>query len=198
MSGAPRAGELEGHGRDTAPVDAPGPLAQADVDDEHGRSRSPRAALLTLGGFLLASLAALYFLLPKLAGLQDTWHRIRTAARGGWSLALVFTVGMFGGYVMQFRGIFLRAAGGRRIDWRAAYEITMAGLAASRIFAAGGAGGLVLHGLGAAALGDGQARRRRHDGRLPDPHLLALRGRARRLRPRAVTSGSSRARRRSR
>ena len=59
-------------------------------------------------------------------------------------LALVFTVGMFGGYVMMFRGVFVRAeapalgSGGAR-----ATQITMAGLAASRIFAAGGAGGLV-------------------------------------------------------
>jgi uncharacterized protein (TIRG00374 family) len=43
----------------------------------------------------------------------------------------------------MFRGIFLHA-GSNRIDWRASYQITMAGLAASRIFAAGGAGGLVL------------------------------------------------------
>jgi uncharacterized protein (TIRG00374 family) len=89
-------------------------------------------------------LAALYFLLPKLAGLQDTWHRIRDGSPWWMAAALVFTVGMFGGYVMQFRGIFLRAPGGRRIGWRAAYEITLAGLAASRLFAAGGAGGLVL------------------------------------------------------
>ena len=43
------------------------------------------------------------------------------------------------------------APGGARIGWRESYQITMAGLAASRMFAAGGAGGLVLHGLGAAA-----------------------------------------------
>ena len=35
-------------------------------------------------------------------------------------------------------------ARGSRIDWRASYQITMAGLAATRLFAAGGAGGLVL------------------------------------------------------
>ena len=58
-------------------------------------------------------------------------------------VALLFGVGMFFGYVAMFRGIFLRA-GSNRIDWRASYQITMAGLAASRIFAAGGAGGLVL------------------------------------------------------
>jgi uncharacterized membrane protein YbhN (UPF0104 family) len=43
----------------------------------------------------------------------------------------------------MFRGVF-RGAGAARLGWRASYEITMAGLAASRIFAAGGAGGLVL------------------------------------------------------
>ena len=59
-------------------------------------------------------------------------------------LALLFTVGMFGGYVMMFRGVFVRAPGGERIGWRESYQITMAGLAASRLFAAGGAGGLVL------------------------------------------------------
>jgi uncharacterized protein (TIRG00374 family) len=58
-------------------------------------------------------------------------------------VALLFGCGMFAGYVAMFRGIFLRA-GATRIDWKASYQITMAGLAASRIFAAGGAGGLVL------------------------------------------------------
>ena len=49
---------------------------------------------------------------------------------------------MFAGYVAMFRGVFVRA--GSRIDWAASYQITMAGLAASRLFAAGGAGGLIL------------------------------------------------------
>ena len=56
--------------------------------------------------------------------------------------ALLLTFGMFGGYVAMFRGVFVRA--GSRIGWAASYQITMAGLAASRLFAAGGAGGLVL------------------------------------------------------
>jgi uncharacterized membrane protein YbhN (UPF0104 family) len=101
--------------------------------------------LLVLGGFLAASIAAMYYLLPQLAGLEDTWHRIEDGSPYWMFLALVFTVGMFGGYVMMFRGVFVRApAGGARIGWRESYQITMAGLAASRIFAAGGAGGLVL------------------------------------------------------
>ena len=100
--------------------------------------------LLVLGGFLAASIAALYFLLPQLAGLEDTWHRIEDGSPYWTFLALLFTVGMYGGYVMMFRGVFVRAGGGARIGFRESYQITMAGLAASRIFAAGGAGGLVL------------------------------------------------------
>jgi uncharacterized protein (TIRG00374 family) len=124
---APPRAELERHGE----------------DDEHGLEITPRG-LLTLGGFLAAAIAALYLLLPQVAGLHDTWNRIRDGSPWWMALALLLTAGMFAGYVMQFRGVFLRAPGGRRIGWRAAYEITMAGLAASRLFAAGGAGGLVL------------------------------------------------------
>jgi uncharacterized protein (TIRG00374 family) len=89
------------------------------------------------------SIAGLYLLLPQLAGLEDTWHRIENGSPYWMFLALLFGVGMFASYVAMFRGIFLRA-GAARIDWRASYQITLAGLAASRIFAAGGAGGLVL------------------------------------------------------
>ena len=55
-----------------------------------------------------------------------------------------FTLGMFAGYVLMFRGVFGRAETREPIGLRESYQITMAGLAASRIFAAGGAGGLVL------------------------------------------------------
>ena len=124
--------------------------AGATPNDDRGRDEAPPRLqftgrnLLVLGGFLAASLAALYYLLPQLAGLEDTWHRIEDGSPYWMFLALLFTVGMFGGFVMMFRGVYVRAPGGERIGWRESYQITMAGLAASRIFAAGGAGGLVL------------------------------------------------------
>jgi uncharacterized protein (TIRG00374 family) len=119
------------------------PRRAPQEDDEHGLEISGRS-LLTLGGFLVAALAGLYFLLPKLTGLQDTWHRIENGSLWWMLVAALFTAGMFFGYVAQFRGVFVRASGPTRIGWRASYQITMAGLAASRLFAAGGAGGLVL------------------------------------------------------
>jgi uncharacterized protein (TIRG00374 family) len=129
----------------TTPVESANP--EPDDDDDVGTP--PRLQLtgrnvLVLGGFIAASIAALYYLLPQLAGLNDTWHRIEDGSPYWMFFALLFTVGMFGGYVMMFRGVFVRAPGGERIGWRESYQITMAGLAASRIFAAGGAGGLVL------------------------------------------------------
>jgi uncharacterized protein (TIRG00374 family) len=102
-----------------------------------------RRNVVALAGFLFASLAALYFLLPQIAGLDDTWARIEDGRPAWTAAALLLTFGMFGGYVAMFRGVFVRA-GERRLGWRASYQITMAGLAASRLFAAGGAGGLVL------------------------------------------------------
>jgi uncharacterized protein (TIRG00374 family) len=118
------------------------PDASVYDEDERPALQVTRRNLVVLGGFLLASLAALYFLLPQLAGLDDTWNRIGDGRPEWTAAALLFTFGMFGGYVAMFRGVFLRA--GSRIGWAASYQITMAGLAASRLFAAGGAGGLVL------------------------------------------------------
>src|SRR5215217_3401930 len=132
-----------GHGDEVLQDPEVEPLELEAVDeDDHGLEIN-RRTVLTLGAFLLLSLAALYFLLPQLAGLEDTWHRVEDGSPYWMLVALLFGVAMFFGYVAMFRGIFLHAGTGR-IDWRASYQITMAGLAASRIFAAGGAGGLVL------------------------------------------------------
>ena len=118
-------------------------------EDDEDHEDSPalivtRRNLIALAGFLLASLAALYFLLPQLAGLDDTWNADRgrpprldrsprccsrsacSAATSRCSAACSCAPA--------------RGSAGRRES----YQITMAGLAASRLFAAGGAGGLVL------------------------------------------------------
>jgi uncharacterized protein (TIRG00374 family) len=128
----------------SAPVEAVNGAPDSDDEGTPPRLQFTARNVLVLAAFLAASIAALYYLLPQLAGLDDTWHRIENGSPYWMFLALVFTGGMFGGYVMMFRGVFARAEGGARIGWRESYQITLAGLAASRIFAAGGAGGLVL------------------------------------------------------
>src|SRR4051812_32254285 len=116
------------------------PPGDHDDDDNRGLELKART-ILTLCGFLAAMILALYLLLPQLAGLEDTWNRIEDGSPGWIVLAFVLTFGMFAGYVAMFTGVFGHI---ERIGWRESYLITMAGLAASRIFAAGGAGGLVL------------------------------------------------------
>jgi uncharacterized protein (TIRG00374 family) len=131
--------------------DAP-PAARAESvnpeppEDERAPARLQLTGrnVLLICGFFAASIAALYYLLPQLAGLHDTWHRIEDGSPWWMLLALGFTFGMFVGYTLMFRGVFGRAAARVHIGLRESYQITMAGLAASRIFAAGGAGGLVL------------------------------------------------------
>jgi uncharacterized membrane protein YbhN (UPF0104 family) len=92
--------------------------------------------------FVASALAFLYFVLPKLLGLNETWDRIQHGI--GWWLALaaLLEVCSFCGYVWLFRGVFVR--GESRIDWAESYQITMASLAATRLFAAAGAGGIAL------------------------------------------------------
>ncbi|MDP9294338.1 MAG: flippase-like domain-containing protein [Actinomycetota bacterium] len=102
---------------------------------------SPRS-IIGFGVFVALAILALYFLLPQVAGLQETWHRIEDGSPFWLGFALLFTVGMFGGYVLLFQGVFGR--GGTSFTWRESYQITMAGLAATRLFSAGGAGGIAL------------------------------------------------------
>ena len=111
-------------------------------DEEMPRMALTRKRILLFGLFVASALAFLYFVLPKLAGLQDTWERAKTGSPAWLALAGALEILSFGGYVCLFRTVFVR--GFERIDWRASYQITMASLAATRLFAAGGAGGVVL------------------------------------------------------
>ena len=106
------------------------------------RVRFTRGRVLTWLLFVVSVAAFLYFVLPKLLGLQETWNRIEHG--DGWWLgvAALLTVLSFAAYVWLFRAVFVRSDA--RIGWRESYQITMAGLAATRLFAAGGAGGVAL------------------------------------------------------
>jgi uncharacterized membrane protein YbhN (UPF0104 family) len=101
-----------------------------------------RRRLVAAGLFVASSIAFLYFVLPKIVGLHDAWDRITRGDVWWLVLAAVFEVLSFAGYVALFRAVFVR--GDSRIDWRESYEITMSGLAATRLFAAAGAGGVAL------------------------------------------------------
>jgi uncharacterized protein (TIRG00374 family) len=124
-------------------VDPPEPAEdQDDLDEAMPRVQITRKSLVLGLFFIVSAFAFLYFVLPELTDLKDTGERVGEGNRWWLAAALIFTLLSFGGYVMMFQGIFVRE--GSRIDWRASYQITMAGLAATRLFAAGGAGGIAL------------------------------------------------------
>jgi putative heme transporter len=106
------------------------------------RVRLTRGRLLATLAFVASAVAFLYFVLPKLVGLNETWNRIQHGNAWWLALAAVLEVCSLWGYVVLFRGVFAR--GHPRIDWGVSYQITMAGVAATRIFAAAGAGGIAL------------------------------------------------------
>ncbi len=106
------------------------------------RMRFTRRQLVASGLFVLSALAFLYFILPKLIGLGATWNRMRQGNVWWLGLAALLEVCSFAGYVALFRAVFVR--GSPRIGLRESYQITMAGLAATRLFAAAGAGGIAL------------------------------------------------------
>ena len=111
--------------------------------EELPRIHLTRQRAIALAIFIVSVVGFLYFVLPKLAGLRQTWDRIGHGAPGWLAAAFVCELLSFGGYVALFRCVFVRGASAR-IDWRSSYEITMAGLAATRLFASAGAGGVAL------------------------------------------------------
>jgi uncharacterized protein (TIRG00374 family) len=102
---------------------------------------TPRRMVQTLVVVVLL-VGAIYFLFPSLVGLEDAIGKLDDADPVWIGVAIAFSAAMFGTYIALFRGI----VGGDALPltWREAYQINMAGLAASRLFSAGGAGGLVL------------------------------------------------------
>jgi uncharacterized protein (TIRG00374 family) len=127
---------------DTTVARAGGHPDEGDHHEEMPRVVFTRRRLLASIVFVVSVAAFLYFVLPKLLGLRDTWNRIQHG--NGWWLALaaLLEVCSFLGYIALFRVVCAR--GDSRIDWRASYQITMSGLAATRLFASAGAGGIAL------------------------------------------------------
>ena len=85
---------------------------------------------------------AIYVLVPRLFDLQDAVDKIGEGDPLWIALGLLFCIAMFAAYVALFRGVIGKEV--IHLEWRESYQITMAGLAATRLFSAGGAGGILL------------------------------------------------------
>ncbi len=104
---------------------------------ELNRRRVIIGVLLTL-----AALGGLYFLIPKLAGLNQTWGQLRHGDPVYLGVGAFLELLSVAGYAILFGTVFGR--GMSRIDWRAAIKIPLAGIAAIRLLAAAGAGGVAV------------------------------------------------------
>jgi uncharacterized protein (TIRG00374 family) len=114
---------------------------------EAGRAPGPapllsRRRVLVAAVLILLALVALYLLLPKLAGLNQTWGRLRHGKPLWLAAAAGVEILSIGGYALLFRTVFGRDM--PRLDWRASLQIPLAGIAAIRLVAAAGAGGVAV------------------------------------------------------
>jgi uncharacterized membrane protein YbhN (UPF0104 family) len=123
---------------------APDRVASDGGSDDEQMPRVPvtRRSAIAFGVFVLSAVAFLYFVLPKLAGFSSTAHRIETGDTWWIAIGVLLEICSFAGYVVLFRAVFVRDPS--PIGWSESYQITMAGLAATRLFAAAGAGGIAL------------------------------------------------------
>jgi uncharacterized membrane protein YbhN (UPF0104 family) len=109
-----------------------------------GNLSVPHRKRLTLWTFVLTAVAAVavYAGLPQLPGLHDTWGRLASGDPAWLVAAALFETASYAAYVLTFHRIFAHRCA--RIGWRESYDISLAGVAASRLLALAGAGGIAL------------------------------------------------------
>lgn len=91
---------------------------------------------------VLLLLGGIYFLFPKLVGLGDALSRLDEAEPLWIAIAIGFNVVAYGTYIALFKAVV--GGDALRLRWAETYEINMAGVAATLLFSAGGAGGIAL------------------------------------------------------
>lgn len=91
---------------------------------------------------VLLLLIGIYFLFPKLVGLGDALSKLSEADAGWIAIAIGFNVVAIATYVALFKAVV--GGDALRLTWAETYEINMAGVAATLIFSAAGAGGVAL------------------------------------------------------
>jgi uncharacterized protein (TIRG00374 family) len=135
---------------ETEPLDTrtPGAVASAvdasrlTVSEEGPRVPITRTRLLLASALIVVALVGVYFLIPKLAGLKQTWGQLRRGDPLWLAAGAALELLSIAGYATLFRAVFGR--GMPRIDWRVSLEIPLAGIAAIRLVAAAGAGGVAV------------------------------------------------------
>src|SRR3954454_1452080 len=91
---------------------------------------------------VLLLLVGIYFLFPKLAGLSGGLSKLGDADPVWIAVAIGFNVLAYATYIALFKAVV--GGDALRLKWAETYEINMAGVAATLLFSAGGAGGVAL------------------------------------------------------
>ncbi len=117
-------------------------VGAGELEEAIPRLRVTRRSMLALALFVLVALAFLYFVLPQLGGVKHTWNRLNDGDSWWIAVAVLLQVGAMASYIAIFHGVHVPP--GSKITFKESYLITMAGLAATRLFAAGGAGGVAV------------------------------------------------------
>jgi uncharacterized membrane protein YbhN (UPF0104 family) len=129
-------------------------MASAELEEDAEDIESRGAALLgnrrqivSLALAVILMVIAIYVVFPKVVGVGDAVGELDQASWYWLVVALGFNGVRFLAYSSLFRGV-LSGEGddqvNRRLDFRASYQITMAGFAATILFSAAGAGGVAL------------------------------------------------------
>ena len=98
--------------------------------------------LLQTGIVVVALLVGIYFLFPKLVGVGDGISKLDDADPFWIGIAIVFSIASYATYIALFKAVV--GGDALKLSWGETYEINMAGVAATLLFSAGGAGGVAL------------------------------------------------------
>lgn len=136
---------------DIQPLDHEPDIAVAsDHDDQveqawerFKRTAFSRRTILFTAIFVVVVIAFLYGVLPQLPGLKDSFRQVKEGGDRTWLAgALLLELLSYASYICLFRAVFIGEI--PRVGWSGSYRISMAGVAATRLFGAAGAGGIAL------------------------------------------------------
>jgi len=127
---------------DKAPPAAEEENATEIIDEaEPSFFADPKRLIQTFVAVILL-VVAIYVLFPRVVGLEGALDKVSDGDPLWIGIGVAFNLVAFAAYVALFRGVVGEKV--IHLRWSESYEITMAGLAATRLFSAGGAGGIVL------------------------------------------------------
>jgi uncharacterized protein (TIRG00374 family) len=98
--------------------------------------------MVQTGVVVVILLVGIYFLFPKLVGLGDSLDKLGDADPVWIGVAVLFSIASYATYIALFKAVV--GGDALKLTWGETYEINMAGVAATLLFSAGGAGGVAL------------------------------------------------------